>query len=124
MRIDYEVSMDEVKQRAKRNKLIRYGANTMWWGMDDAPWYSTDSVGLPCDPRGGMLMQTEDALGFLKAAEENPQHYGKHGLRAFLLSLHGCVVTEDGKPTCFDTWQAYNDLIDAETARAFIRCIW
>lgn len=125
MKIAHEVSLDEAKRRAKRNELLRYGANTCWWGMDDAPWYSTGpsemqiggrtvkSDGLPCDPRGGMLLQTEKSLDFIASAEENAEHYGKYGVRTFLLALHGCVITDDGRPTCFESWKEYEALIDA-----------
>ena len=71
-------------------------------------------IGLPCDPRGGMLFQTGegDLQKFLDSAKENVEHYGKHGLRAFYASYHGVVVTEDGKPTCFTSWDKYNALLD------------
>ena len=100
--------------RAAHPATIYYGALTCWWS-DAPPPYRTrsDFGGLPCDPRGGVLMQTEDAEAFLRSAEENPDSYGKHGLRAFEAALHGNVVAENGKPTCSQAWDEYNNLLDA-----------
>lgn len=117
MKIAKEVTIEQAKKIASQSKLLRYGANTCWWGMDDDPWYNTktDGSGLPCDPRGGMLFETTHPIDFIHAAEEHVKGggttYGKHGLRTFLLALHGCVVTDNGKPTCFQTWKQYEDLI-------------
>ncbi len=74
---------------------------------------------LPCDPRGGMLFETDNVEGFLKSAEEHAGHYGKHGLRAFLAAHHAnCVVSlTDMRHTCFEGWQAYNDALDRLDAR-------
>jgi hypothetical protein len=115
-----EVTMETVKTIAKYSKIILYGANTCWWTASWNDIYRHPDVGLPCDPRGGVLMQTNGEDGweeFIKQAEENPTHYGKHGLRAFLLAYHGCVKVQSAKtgnivPTCLSTWQEYNDLID------------
>lgn len=119
MKIAFEVSLEQVKAQAASTALLRYGANTCWWGMDDAPWYNTetDGSGLPCDPRGGMLFETDKPLDFIRAAEQHVagggKAYGKYGLRTFLLALHGCVTTDQGKPTCFQKWAEYEALIEA-----------
>lgn len=112
--------LEHVKRIAdmKPDTMVYYSVNTCWWVCDppNKPpgfktlQYQTDS-GLPCDPRGGMLMQT-DLAGFIQAAEENPDHYGRHGLRALMAAFHGNVNTDDMRPTCFRSWDEYNNLID------------
>lgn len=69
---------------------------------------------LPCDPRGGVLFQTDDIEGFLQAAIKNVTHYGKHGLRAFMAAHHeNCILSfENPIPWCDRDWQAYNDALD------------
>mgnify|MGYP001560340548 CR=1 FL=1 len=48
---------------------------------------------IPTDPVGGVLFQTDDIDGFIKSAEENFTHYGKHGIRAFMAAHHSnCFV--------------------------------
>jgi hypothetical protein len=94
--------------------MIFYGARTCWWTHDNRHLYKTDRD-VPCDPRGGVLFQTDDVQGFLKTAEENIDRYGKHGMRAFMAAHHeNCQVSEsDDRPTCMETWQEYNDALDA-----------
>ena len=111
MKILHEVTLDEV--RASRPKMIYYGALTCWWATR-LPGYRKGS--LPSDPRGGVLYQTDKVEGFLKAAEDNPSHYGRHGLRAFLAAFHGVVVTDDGCPTCLRGWDEYSRLLDEKDA--------
>lgn len=112
--IDHEVEWDAIEMLAKMLGWIYYGANTPWWTADSANLYR-GAHGLPCDPRGGMLFQTDKPEDFLKAAKDGIAHYGKHGLRTFLLAYHGCVVAKvNGKrlPTCLNSWDDYNNLID------------
>lgn len=70
--------------------------------------------GLPCDPRGSVLFQTDNIEGFLMAAEDNADHYGKHGIRAFMAAHHSnCVISlTDLRPTSGREWQEYNDALD------------
>jgi len=108
--------------RKDNPKKIYYGAQTLWWTHRAGDLHSTgdlkmkvgpnkDSMkeittSLPCDPRGGMLFETDDVEAFLKAAEGNPEHYGRHGIRAFELAHHqNCSVP-------FDNWEGYNDFLD------------
>ncbi len=102
--------------RAARPTTIYYGALTCWWSDAAPPYRTKGEYGLPCDPRGGVLLQTEDVEAFLRSAEENPEFYGRHGLRAFEAALHGNVLASNGNPTCFNSWDEYNSLLDAEQA--------
>jgi hypothetical protein len=119
--IDHEITLHEVRKIARRNRMIYYGANTPWWTANDKDMVYRSGQ-LPCDPRGGMLFQTDDVEGFLVAASkpENAQHYGKHGIRVFMLAYHGCVVakTPEGKvlPTCLNSWEQYSELLDRKIA--------
>lgn len=113
VRIDHEVTLPEVAKMAEKTGMIYYGALTPWWSAE-LPGYRTG--GVPCDPRGGVLFETDSPDGFLHTARTSVMHYGKHGLRAFLLAYHGCVVVDggekDGYPTCLKNWDEYNNLID------------
>jgi hypothetical protein len=114
LKILKEVTMAEVRQRAHPYRMAFYGANTCWWTSSENDLYKKPGSGLPCDPRGGMLFQTSDGdLGkFLDSAQENVEHYGKHGIRAFLAAYHGVVIAANGNPTCCESWKDYNDLLD------------
>ena len=109
--------------------IVTYGALTCWWFNGHAGYQN--SSGLPCDPRSGVLFQGDDVQDFIKAAKENVEHYGKHGLNAFRAAYHGVlevfkaaprgqmdeqgrVGSEAGKwlPTCFAKWDDYNRAID------------
>lgn len=129
---DEHDSLETVRQQCKRgDRMVFYGINTCWWAISWGQLYKhrphvmtiagreTMSPGLPCDPRGGMLLQTEDVDGFFDSAIKNAVHYGKHGLRAFLAAYHGNVVVSqiDQRPTCFAGWEDYNRVLDEFDAR-------
>lgn len=121
--IAHEFTLEEIHYRIRGScsRMIFYGANTPWWTTNECDLYETKGGHhLPCDPRGGMLFQTDKVDDFLKAAESSPEHYGKYGLRVFLLAYHGCVVAkkENGElwPTCLDNWALYEELIDKNAA--------
>jgi len=110
------MSFENVR-RAKPTTIF-YGVNTCWWTHRESDLYRHPECGLPCDPRGGMLMQTDNADEFLRQAEAHPEHYGRHGLRAFMAAHHQNCITGDGGPrhlwpTCLQTWEEYNALLDA-----------
>ena len=107
-------TLDDV--RKAHTQIVYYGAVTCWWSDEPPPYRTTGEYPLPCDPRGGVLMQTRDVEGFLRDAEANPEFYGRHGLAAFEAALHGNVLAENGNPTCFAGWDEYNALLDGESA--------
>jgi len=113
--LNWFMGFEALKAAAKSYNRLVYGFNTCWWKLGD-PIY-THKSGLPCGPRGEVLLETDDPMGFIEAAEKNPDHYGRHGLKAFAAAYHGNVRTEDGKPTSFDSWDKYNALIDREEER-------
>ena len=101
--------------RRDKPDTIFFSVNTCWWTHRRQDLRQIQGSGLPCDPRGGMLMETPDPEAFLKAAEEEPETYGKHGLDAFVAAHNdNCVVSPvDRRNTCLRTWEEYNDLLDA-----------
>jgi len=115
--------------RRQQPAIVFYSAKTCWWTSDPNDLCcphgnpmrtcpAGDGDGIPLDPSGSPLFQTDDVEGFLKSAEEAPEHYGRHGLRAFILAYHGNVLSEDGLPRCSSKWEMYNDLLDYEEEAA------
>lgn len=113
------LALPDLNQISK-SKMIYYGATTCWWG-DKIHYISPIGVGLPVDPRGGVLMETDNAEQFIRLAGENALleqcHYGRHRIDAFRAAFHGVieVLTADGRgwrPTCFPGWGMYNDILD------------
>lgn len=108
------ITLDAIRQA--RPEMIYYGAQTCWWTHDPAHLCTHPQSGLPCDPRAGMLFQTDDVEGFLWKAQQNAEAggYGKHGMRAFMAAHHqNCVVSlTDQRSTCGTTWEEYNDALD------------
>ena len=106
--------------RDAKPDMIYYGALSCWWTHDPNHLCRLPNGKgghtLPCDPRGGVLMQTDDVEGFLKAAENNPGHYGRHGIKAFEAAHHlNCIVSEkDKRSTCMRSWEEYNIMLDKE----------
>src|ERR1044072_7704154 len=111
MQIVENITLDQV--RAAKPKMIWYAVNTCWWTHN--PEHLRTDTSIPTDPRGSVLFQTESVDDFLRMALQNPAHYGKHGLRAFIASHHqNCIVSrDDPRPWSGETWQEYNDAIDA-----------
>lgn len=113
--------------RDAKPEMIFYGANTCWWTHDPSHLCKHPS-GLPCDPRGGMLFETDQVDKFLDAAEASPEHYGRHGLRAFEAAHHlnMRVGIRDHRSTCFREWEEYNAAIDEfllHTGKALDMCV-
>jgi hypothetical protein len=100
--------------RLELPSMIFYGANTPWWTHRASDLCRHPISGLPCDPRGGMLFQTDNVIGFIESAVHNAEHYGRHGIRAFMAAHNdNCQVSEtDSRSTCMDNWGQYNDALD------------
>ena len=111
-----KTTLDDVY--ADRPDTIWYSVNTCWWTHRNTDLRRHPQGGLPCDPRGGMLMMTEPggAERWLRDIEANPERFGKHGLRAFIAAHNdNCVVSEtDNRSTCLQTWEAYSTALDAQ----------
>ena len=107
------ITLEDIKQSMP--ETIWYSFATCWWTHRSVDICTHPKNDLPCDPRGGMLLQTS-AANFLTSAESDPSYYGKHGLDA-LMAAHNdnCVVSHnDNRSTCLKLWDEYNDLIDQQ----------
>jgi len=112
---------------AAKPEMIFYGAQTPWWthkaehlsafkmkeklkllNGDGSVRKEVEPPGLPCDPRGGMLMQTDKTKEFLEAAKRAALEgkYGRHGIYCFMEAHHLNMRTP------LDNWDAYNDRLD------------
>lgn len=111
MQVVDNITFDQV--RAAKPKMIFYSVNTCWWTHD--PEHLRTDTPVPTDPSGSVLFETGDAEGFLNAAVQNPAHYGRHRLLAFMAAHHlnSIVSVDDPRPTCAATWEEYNKAIDA-----------
>jgi len=122
--IQQNVTLEQV--RAANPKMIYYGAMSCWWTHDPDDLREASRLGklsLPSDPRGGVLFETDKPEDFLRSAEADVAHYGKHGLAAFMAAHHqNCILVQAkggkameawGRRWCMPSWQEYNDAIDA-----------
>jgi len=102
--------------RKARPEKLYYGVTTCWWTHDPRHLSRRRDDGLPCDPRGGVLLETTNVDEFLQAVEDNPGYYGRHGLAAFMAAHHlNCVVSETNlRPWCSQDWEEYNAALDAQ----------
>ncbi len=66
------------------------------------------AVTIPLDPTGCTLYQTDDLMEWINRAEKLPDHFGKHGLKAFMMSHH------QNCKQCFGRWEDYNNFIDIQ----------
>lgn len=121
--IERNITLAEV--RAARPTMIWYGAMSCWWTHDPDDLKEATQLAksperkggwgpLPTDPRGGVLMEAHDPGKFLRLAEENVSHYGKHGLAAFMAAHHkNCRIIKAGfaRPWCLASWQEYNEAL-------------
>lgn len=103
--------------RKAKPKKIYYSTISFWWTHNPDHLRKHPTSGLPCDPRGGMIL-TDNPRCFLRAAETSPDHFGKHGLKAFMAAHHENMALrkDDPWPGCFSTWEEYNDAIDRREA--------
>lgn len=105
------LTFEKLKEQAYPSRDAYYAVNTCWWGYDIYYTLTNSKYPLPCDPRGSVLMQGPRDK-FIASAEANPSHYGKHGLLAFAAAFHGNLLTLSNKPTSFEGWDKYNEILD------------
>lgn len=64
---------------------------------------------IPLDPSGSPLFQIDEPtkiMEWITVAEQKPEHFGKHGLNAFMKSHH------QNCSKCYSKWEHYNNVID------------
>ncbi len=64
------------------------------------------AVTIPLDPSGSTLFEMYDLMTWITEAEKKPEHFGKHGLLAFMKSHH------QNCSKCYTKWEHYNNVID------------
>lgn len=67
---------------------------------------NSGAVEIPCDPTGSPPYQTEEVDEWISRAEAKPDHFGRHGIEAFVKSHHQNCDTPHSK------WEEYNKLLD------------
>lgn len=63
----------------------------------------------PVDPSGAPLFQMEETDKWISEAEKKPDHFGEHGLKAFMRAHH-----QNCNNLCFPEWKFYNNIITLE----------
>ena len=76
-----QITLENIK--SENPETIWYSVATCWWTHRQIDLCQLPDNGLPCDPRGGMLMMGP-AADFIAAAEANPGFYGEQGLETFI----------------------------------------
>lgn len=109
--------------------MIYYGMNTCWWGHDSdhlgflpTP-FSGSLGGLPCDPRGGVLLQTENWRHWLSASRAKHQAESRFGLARLMAAHHTNSFLNTGMRWCEPSWDRYDEALErtAETIVAQLR---
>lgn len=121
-RLTGRVSREQIEAwAANPTRQIVLAIRTCWWSLYETaymPYVIPGKHPLPCDPRSSPLVISSMA-GCWAQAVGNPDFYGPHGIDAFVAAFQGnVVVAETGKPTSFDDWSHYNQLLDANTVVA------
>ena len=112
--IEIKTNLEDIVRLAHESTRLVYAFRTCWWKLG-APVYQHPKNGLPCGPRGEMLMEMDEPMRFIQGAIKNSKHYGRHGLLALVAAYYGNTVTEKGLPTSLASWDEYNDLLDQST---------
>lgn len=107
--------LEKLKEMAKNSNILVYSISSCWWKIGH-PVYQ-NGKGLPCGPRGEMLLETDDPFGFLLAAEKSAHFYGKHGIDALVNSHHENITTNDGRPTSLSSWEEMNELLEQQNVK-------
>lgn len=61
---------------------------------------------IPLDPTGSPLYMTDNPLDFIKKSEGRPGHFGRHGIKAFLMAHHQNTKVHGLN------WNFYNQMLD------------
>lgn len=98
-----KITIDDVR-KAKPEKIY-YSIFTKWWTHD--PQHVKNDL-------GDILIETHQVEDYLQEPEKNPDHYGRHGIEAFMAAHHlNCVHSEENPESwAFCAWDEYNDMID------------
>lgn len=95
---------------------IYCAVHTCWWTHDPTDLVTRVFSHLPVDPRGSVLLETDDPRKFLRGAESNPTHYGRHGVATFMAShaKNSRTYGPNGETQSWSesSWEAYAQALD------------
>ena len=109
-------TLERISSLVDSRGLVYCAVGTTWWTVR-SEHLNSNEVGLPCDPRGSVLLETA-AADFIQRAKDDPAYYGKHGLVAFCAAFHGNLVLDDIRPWSLPSWDNVNEVIDRAVAEA------
>lgn len=99
--------------------MIYYGTRTCWWGHASAHLGALPSTrgyeefgGLPCDPRGGVLLQTDNWRSWLvKSRAGHDKDSPAFGIARFMAAHHLNAFNERGAHWAVPGWPAYEQAL-------------
>jgi len=100
--------------------LVCYSTRSPWWCLLSEIPYRLWPYGIPCDPKGNVLLQAA-IKSFIDAAMSKPGHYGKHSFEAFMAAYHMNLTNDDGSPAVLANWDEYNAALDVESVKADVK---
>lgn len=107
------ITFDElIEAHSGPNERVAYSIGSCWWTHDiqsdcksgppidvyDGDRFVGKNPGIPLDPELKPMYEAP-TLAFLRAAEEQPEHYGTGGLDVFMFAHH-----QNCGGRCFRTW--------------------
>jgi hypothetical protein len=114
--VDRIIGLEEVRRQLvahAKSGAIYYSDKSCWWTHHRGHAMRGTAGVMQC-PLGGAIFMEKDWDSWLAAAEDNPAHYGAHGLDAFMAAHHAnCRRGADGAPFASANWGDYNAALDA-----------
>lgn len=101
------------------SQMAFYAVGCCWWTSFREDLAKHPS-GLPCCPHCKSVLLQANLVPFLENAEAYPEHYGSHGLEAFLLAYHR------NSDWCGRNWQRYETYLSGKklAKRAVLTDLW
>ncbi len=88
---------------------IYYSTESCWWSHLRGHAYIHPTMKCPA---GGQIVAEKDWEGWLESARENPDHYGRWGIKAMLAAHHTNCRDAKGFFYAARTWEPYNAALD------------
>lgn len=115
--IEIIIDLEKVAHQLKAHGLagaIYFSEKSCWWTHHRSHARQEPKTGILRCPLGGMVFMEKDWEAWLEAARDNPDYYGKHGLKALEAAHHtNCRDPKTGAPFAHPSWRIYNAAIDA-----------
>ena len=107
--------------------MIYYAMQTCWWGhsaqhIGALPSSNPEFGGMPCDPRGAVLMQTDTWRNFLTTSREKHEAESpRFGLARFMAGHHLNAFNEGGAHWSANRWIEYEAALQQASEKTVIR---